>query len=37
MTDDDPILFRLNVEVANLDEAVTFYSTLLGTTGRRPD
>ncbi|ELP61656.1 VOC family protein [Streptomyces turgidiscabies] len=35
MTDDNPVLFRLNVEVANLDEAVTFYSTLLGTTGRR--
>ncbi|MFE6737838.1 VOC family protein [Streptomyces tubercidicus] len=32
---DEPILFRLNVEVANLDQAVMFYSTLLGVTGRR--
>lgn len=35
MTNDDPILFRLNVEVANLDEAATFYSALLGMTGHR--
>jgi catechol 2,3-dioxygenase-like lactoylglutathione lyase family enzyme len=35
MTDDDPILFRLTVEVASLDDAVTFYSTLLGIAGRR--
>lgn len=35
MTDDDPILFRLTVEVADLDDAVTFYSTLLGIAGHR--
>jgi predicted enzyme related to lactoylglutathione lyase len=32
---DVPSLFRINVEVGNLDEAVEFYSTLLGTTGRK--
>jgi hypothetical protein len=34
-TPDEPILFRLNVEVADLEQAVTFYSTLLGVLGRR--
>lgn len=33
--DDEPSLFRLNVEVADLDEAITLYSTLLGVVGRR--
>ena len=32
---DLPSLFRINVEVGNLDEAVDFYSTLLGITGRK--
>ncbi|MEA2239539.1 MAG: hypothetical protein QOC81_4263 [Thermoanaerobaculia bacterium] len=32
---DVPQFFRLNVEVGNLDEAVTFYSTLLNVQGRR--
>lgn len=32
---EEPILFRLNVEVAALEQAVTFYSTLLGVLGRR--
>lgn len=32
---DVPVVFRLNVEVANLDTAINFYSTLLGTHGRR--
>src|SRR5262245_8273127 len=32
---DVPSLFRINVEVGNLDEAVDFYSTLLGITGRK--
>jgi predicted enzyme related to lactoylglutathione lyase len=32
---DAPSLFRLNIEVADLEEAVTFYSTLLGLVGRR--
>lgn len=32
---DEPILFRLNVEVADLDKAIPFYSTLLGVVGRR--
>jgi len=32
---DVPQFFRLNVEVANLDDAVKFYSTLLGIDGRR--
>ena len=33
--DDVPNLFRINVEVGNLDEAAEFYSTLLGITGRK--
>jgi hypothetical protein len=32
---DVPSLFRINVEVGNLDEAATFYATLLGTDARR--
>jgi predicted enzyme related to lactoylglutathione lyase len=32
---DVPSLFRLNVEVGNLDEAEKFYSTLFAQTGRR--
>src|SRR5215813_918782 len=32
---DVPNLFRLNVEVGNLDEAADFYSTLLGIAGRK--
>jgi predicted enzyme related to lactoylglutathione lyase len=32
---DVPALFRINVEVGNLDEAAHFYSTLLGIEGRR--
>ncbi len=32
---DVPSLFRINVEVGSLDEAVDFYSTLLGITGRK--
>lgn len=32
---DLPSLFRINVEVGNLGEAVDFYSTLLGITGRK--
>jgi predicted enzyme related to lactoylglutathione lyase len=31
---DIPSLFRINVEVGNLDEAAKFYGTLLGLTGR---
>lgn len=34
-TPDVPRLFRLNVEVGNLDQAERFYGTLLGATGRR--
>ena len=35
-TDPDvPQFFRLNIEVANLEEAARFYSTLLGLKGRR--
>jgi catechol-2,3-dioxygenase len=30
-----PSLFRLNIEVGNLDEAATFYGTLLGLDPRR--
>jgi hypothetical protein len=30
-----PSLFRLNVEVGNLEQAATFYETLFGITGRR--
>src|SRR3712207_4520155 len=30
-----PKLFRVTVEVANLDEATRFYSKLLGTAGKR--
>jgi len=32
---DVPKLFRINVEVGNLDEAARFYGELLGTPGRR--
>ena len=32
---DVPALFRINVEVGNLDEAAHFYSTLLGIEGRK--
>jgi predicted enzyme related to lactoylglutathione lyase len=32
---DTPKLFRVTVEVANLDEAATFYATLFGTEGKR--
>jgi catechol 2,3-dioxygenase-like lactoylglutathione lyase family enzyme len=32
---DVPSLFRLNIEVGNLDEAATFYGTLLGLEPRR--
>ena len=32
---DVPVLFRLNVEVGNLDEAAEFYSKLFGTEGRK--
>ena len=32
---DTPKLFRVTVEVANLDEAATFYAKLLGTDGKR--
>ncbi|MFI5728754.1 VOC family protein [Kribbella sp. NPDC051587] len=32
---DAPTLFRLNVEVADLDQAASFYSTLFGVVGRR--
>jgi len=30
-----PILFRLNLEVTDIDEAAAFYTTLLGVQGRR--
>jgi len=33
--DDVPVLFRLNVEVGNLDQAAEFYTELLGVTGRK--
>ena len=32
---DVPTLFRINVEVGNLDEAADFYSTLFGIAGRK--
>lgn len=32
---DVPQMFRLNLEVGNLDEAADFYSTLMGIEGRR--
>jgi predicted enzyme related to lactoylglutathione lyase len=36
MTDDDvPQFFRLNVEVGNIEEAINFYSKLLGIPGRK--
>jgi catechol 2,3-dioxygenase-like lactoylglutathione lyase family enzyme len=35
MMTDVPKLFRITVEVSNLDEAVTFYAKLFGTEGRR--
>jgi len=31
---DVPVLFRLNIEVGNLEEAAKFYSTLFGIKGR---
>jgi len=33
--EDVPQFFRLNVETGNLDEAVSFYTTLLGVEGRK--
>jgi predicted enzyme related to lactoylglutathione lyase len=33
--DDVPQFFRLSVEVGNLDEAINFYSKLLGVQGRK--
>lgn len=33
--DEAPALFRLNIEVGDLDEAESFYETLLGLEGRR--
>jgi predicted enzyme related to lactoylglutathione lyase len=33
--DDVPQFFRLNVEVGNLEEAISFYSKLLGVQGRK--
>lgn len=33
--DDVPQFFRINVEVGNLDEAINFYSKLLGFQGRK--
>ncbi|HEY2906244.1 MAG TPA: VOC family protein [Vicinamibacterales bacterium] len=35
MTMDVPRLFRINVEVGNLDQAADFYATLFGVPGRR--
>lgn len=35
MTSNEPILFRLNLEVTDLDEAAAFYTALLGVQGRR--
>lgn len=35
MNSDVPQFFRLNVEVGNLEEAISFYSKLLGLQGRR--
>jgi len=35
MKTDVPQFFRLNVEVANLEEAIAFYTKLLGIQGRR--
>ncbi|MBV8934122.1 MAG: hypothetical protein JO285_16425, partial [Kutzneria sp.] len=32
---DEPTLFRLTVEVGDIDKAFTFYSTLLGVLGRK--
>ena len=32
---DVPALFRLNLEVGNLDEAAKFYETLFGVVGRK--
>ncbi len=32
---DIPSLFRLNIEVGNLESAISFYSKLLGITGRK--
>jgi predicted enzyme related to lactoylglutathione lyase len=35
INDDVPQFFRLSVEVANLEQAIHFYSTLLGVQGRK--
>ena len=35
MAPDVPNLFRINIEVGNLDEAATFYGTLFGMAGRK--
>ena len=35
MATDTPKLFRVTVEVANLDQAAAFYATLLATEGKR--
>jgi catechol 2,3-dioxygenase-like lactoylglutathione lyase family enzyme len=35
MANDVPQFFRLNIEVGNLDQAIHFYSTLLGVQGRK--
>jgi predicted enzyme related to lactoylglutathione lyase len=35
MNDDVPQFFRLNIEVGNLDQAINFYSILLGVQGRK--
>ena len=32
---DIPQFFRLNVEAGNLDQAINFYTTLLGVDGRK--
>src|ERR1044071_4780998 len=34
---DVPIMFRLNVEVGNIDEAAEFYEKLFGIAGRKQD
>src|SRR5262245_25379418 len=34
-TADEPQLFRINIEVGNLDEAADFYTKLLGVPGRK--
>jgi hypothetical protein len=35
VADDVPVLFRINVEVGNLDEAAGFYGKLFGLAGRK--